>query len=73
MAARVPHHKNLKYRARAVGLVAGRAGHTASAPLGALRHAVGIVRIMIDFRARTKAHGYCSFSKEHLSINLSVA
>jgi hypothetical protein len=64
MAADVPHHKNLKYRTRAIGLVAGR---TALDPLNARRHPVGIVRIMIDFRARTKAHGRGSFKRS--SVN----
>jgi len=41
------------------GSKAGPAVRTARYPLSALGHAVGVVRILIDFQARTKAKWPC--------------
>jgi len=51
------------------GSKAGPAVRTARYPLSALGHAVGVVRILIDFQARTKAKWPCQLKP----INLSVA
>jgi hypothetical protein len=37
---------------------------TAPDPLGALGHAIGVVGIVIDFRARTKAKRPCQLQKD---------
>jgi len=51
------------------GSKAGPAVRTARYPLSALGHAVGVVRILIDFQARTKAKWPCQLKP----VNLSVA
>ena len=45
----------------------GRFVRAAPGPLGALGHAIGVVGIVIDFRARTKA------KRKKMITNLSVA
>jgi hypothetical protein len=46
---------------------------TALDPLAALGHAVSAIRIVIDFRARTKAKLPCRLQKIISPVNLSVA